>query len=356
MWVVDLERGTRWWCNRAGLAAWNAASLEEWFARNAMSSISEATRTRLQTMRARFERGETATERWTFYPDGRGPMVAECMVSGILVAEARGEAGRMAMLVEARELRGGEVDPSERRGYEAMRYLGELVSYYDDSGAALMRNPAATRALGDVGAGDLLLAGFVDPGQVAALRGCLAGGAVWRADVLARTMHGEQWFDTEARASLDPVTGKLGVLVTQRDITEQRAHVEALGRQSELLAAQAEALRHLAAPVMRVGVGVLALPLIGTLDRSRVEAALAALLAGAGQEGVRRVVLDLTGAAEVDLAAADGLLRIVRVLQLQGISTAISGVRPALAQAMVRAGLEPGGVRWFQSMADALRG
>lgn len=353
-WIVDLEHGDKWWCNRAGLQLWNAADLDEWVARNASNTISEATRTRLHNLRVRFERGEVANERWTFYPDGVAPVVADVQVSGIVVADAAGEPGRMAMLVEARQLQRDEIDPSERRGYEALRYLGELVSYYGEGGAALMRNPAAIRAFGDLGAGDLLLASFVDPAQVAELRQTLADGAVYRADVLARTGEGEQWFDTEARASLDPVTGKLGVLVTQRDISERRAHLEELERRGRLLAAQAEALRHLAAPVMRVGPGVLALPLIGALDQARIEVALAALLARTGQERVSRVVLDLTGAAAVDAAAAAGLLRIVRVLQLQGVTPTLSGIHPELARAIVGAGLDLGGVRCHATMADAL--
>jgi rsbT co-antagonist protein RsbR len=187
-----------------------------------------------------------------------------------------------------------------------------------------------------------------------ALRACVATGDVYRADVLVRTVAGARWFDTEARHTPDPVTGAQGVLVTQRDIAERRAHVEELERSRGLLAAQAEALRVLAAPVMRVGPGVLALPLIGRLDRERVEASLAALTQRTTAERVVRVVLDLTS-AEVDAAAAEGLLRIVRVLRLQGVAAALSGVTPRLAQACVRDGLDLGGLTCFQSLEEALR-
>ena len=354
VWIVDLERGEKWWCNRSGLALWNAATLAEWIGRNATNTNSEATLTRLHNMRRRLERGEVTTERWSFYPDGADPVVAECQVSGITIADAAGEPGRTAMMIEARPLRADEVDPSERRGYEALRYLGELVSYYADSGEALMRNPAALRALGDTGPGDQLTTSFVDPAQARELRACLAGGAVYRGDALVRTSTGERWFDTEARASLDPITGKYGVLVTQRDISERRLHLEELERRGQLLAEQAETLRHLAAPVMRVGPGVLALPLIGALDRHRVEVALTALLARTGPERVTGVVLDLTGATAVDLAAADGLSRILRVLQLQGVTPVLSGIQPALAEAIVASGLDLGRVRCYQTMAAAL--
>ncbi|WAS97233.1 STAS domain-containing protein [Nannocystis punicea] len=360
MWIVDLPQAARWWCNRAGLAMWNSPSLAEWSGRNAGHSPSAATLTRMENLRRRFERGEVATERWTFYPDGApAPVVAECRASGLLVADRPDEPGRLAMLVEARPLSAEEILAEERRGYEALRHIGELVSYYAATGEALLRNPAAIRALGDpVAPGeaqDQLLAGFVEPAQVAELRACVAADSVYRADTLVRTTAGERWYDTEARVVLDPVTGKRGVLVTQRDIAERRAHVEELERSRELLAAQAEELRNLAAPVIRVGAGVLALPLIGELDRDRIEVALAALLERTGAERVSRVVLDLTGAADIDEAAAEGLLRILRVVRLQGVAPALSGVHPRLVHAILAARLDLGGVPCFQTLEDALR-
>ncbi len=354
-WVVDLERGDRWWCNNAGLALWNAVSIDEWISRNISSAASEATRTRFANLSHRLNQGEQITARWSFYPDGAEPVVAECMVSRLVIADAPATPGRLGMLVEARPLTAGDVDPSERRGYEAMRYLSELVSYYSATGEVLMRNPAAQRAFGNDTGGDRLLASFAEPATAAALRECLAGQAVYRADVLAQTVTGARWFDTDARTSLDPVTGTSGVLVTQRDISEQRAHLEELERRGQLLATQAEALRHLAAPVMRVGPGVLALPLIGSLDRSRLDAALAAILARTRQGSVTRVVLDLTGTDTFDQAATAGLLRLVQVLRLQGIAPALSGIPPNLAVELARADQDLGSIPCFQNLAAALK-
>lgn len=360
MWIVDLAQAARWWCNRAGLAMWNSPSLAEWIGRNAMHPQSEATRTRMESLHRRFARGEVATERWTFYPDGApAPVIAECRASGFMIADNRDEVGRLGMLVEARPLNAEEIHPAERRGYEALRHIGELVSFYAGTGEALLRNPAAIRALGEpVAPGeaeDQLRAGFADPAQVAELRACIAGNSVFRADALVRTATGERWYDTEARAVLDPVSGKPGVLVTQRDVAERRSHLEEIERSRELLAAQAEELRNLAAPVMRVGHGVLALPLIGKLDHARIQVAVAALLERTAVERVSRIVLDLTGAADIDEAAAEGLLRLLRVVRLQGVAPALSGIHPRLAVAIVAAGLELGDVPSFQTLEDALR-
>jgi len=354
VWVVDLDRGAQWWANLACLPLWGVRDVAELVARSAASPPpSETSRTRLATLRRKYARGETSIDRWTLYPDHAPPFVAECRSSGIMIVEQPGEPARLMMLVEGRVIDREEVDPHDRRGVEALRYLTEMVSLYSEAGAALMRNPAAVLAFGDPGPGDQLAEAFADPELTAELRARVSTGAVFRADVRVATPAGERWFDTVARRSLDPVTGHHGVLVTQRDITERRAEQLELEHSRARFTVQTQDLRRLAAPVIRIGPGVLALPLIGGLDQERVEVALAALLAP-GEQHVTHVVLDLTGAAVADTTSADGLLRIVRVLRLRGVRVALSGIRPALASAIVDAGLELSGLSCFQSVADAL--
>ena len=65
-------------------------------------------------------------------------------------------------------------------------------------------------------------------------------------------------------------------------------------------------------------------------------------------------MLDLTGADVADTAGTDGLVRVVRVLRLRGIRVALSGIRPALAGAIVDAGLDLSGLACFATVADAL--
>jgi anti-anti-sigma regulatory factor len=353
VWVVDLDRGAQWWGNLACLPVWQATDRAQMLANSATNSPSETSRTRLEALRRRFERGETSLDRWTLYPDGGAPFVAECRSSGILVADEPGAPGRLAMLVEARVLGSQETDPHDRRGVEALRYLGELVALHAGSGEGLMRNPAAIRVFGDPGPGDQLAACLGGPATATQARACLGTGAVFRADVRIDTPTGERWFDTVVRASLDPVTGQPAVLVTQRDVTERRAQLRELEHSRELLAGQAHELRVLAAPVIRIGPGVLAMPLIGRLDRARLEVALAALVAAVGDRA-GHVVLDLTGADVADAAGLAGLVDVVRVLRLRGVRVALSGIRPALAGAIVDAGLELTGLACFATVADAL--
>ncbi len=358
MWIVDLSVNPRWWANRAGLQLWNAASIAEWNGRNSRQPPSAATRTRIESFIRRLGQGEVLSERWTLYPDDVPTVAAECKLSAIHIRDHRDEPGRIAMLVEAFPLVGSDANAVERRSYEALRHLSEPVSFYAERGEALLRNPAAIRVFGDPAAPgqqvDQFLATFVDAALAAHARACVTDDAVYRADLPAQTLAGERWFDTEVRRALDPVSGQPGLLVTQRDIAERRAHVEALERSRQQIAEQAAALRSLAAPVIRVGAGVLALPLIGALDRERVQVALTALLAHIAGGQVRRVVLDLTGAVAVDAEAAAALLRIIRVLQLQGTAPVLTGIQPALAQAIVAGGLELAHVRCFGSVEDAL--
>ncbi|MCY1004940.1 STAS domain-containing protein [Nannocystis pusilla] len=356
VWIVDLERGHQWWANLACVPMWGAESRAHLLAASAAGpGPSPTSRLRLEQLQRRLERGERAVDRWTLYPDHARPFVAECRQQGIRIADGPGEPVRLGMLVEARVLGDAEAELQDRRGIEALRYLGELVSLYGDAGEVLMRNPAAVAALGDMGSGDAFAASFVDPPQASELRRRLAGEPV-RLDVAVRTTTGARWYDTAIRRSLDPVTGAPALLVTQTDITERRAHLAELERNRQQIAAQADTLLRLAAPVIQVGARVLALPLIGALDRQRVDVALAALLDHTGRGRVDRVVLDLTGAAVDDAEVAAGVLRIVRVLRLQGVSAALSGVRPPLARAIVDAGVDLSEVRCHQSVEHALAG
>lgn len=353
VWVVDFERGARCWVNLACLPLWRATSRDELLARPT-EPPSETSRTRLDALRRRFERGLRSIDTWTIYPDSAPPFAAECRSSGIYLAARRGEPGALAMLIEARLLGPEELDPLERRSVEVLRYLGELVSLYAADGGLLMRNPAALRVLGDPSPELRFAADFTDPEQAVDARRRLAAREPFRGDTRVRTPAGERWLDTEARPILDPVTGKPAVLVTQRDVAERRAHLAALEHSHQRLRAQADALRVLAAPVIELGDGALALPLVGELDHERVEVALAALLEHTRRAPAARVILDLTGAAAVDRAVAAGLSRVVHVLRLRGLDVALSGIRPALARTLVEAGVDLGDLPCFPSPGRAL--
>lgn len=96
VWVFDIQRRRMWWANRAALALWSAADLEELLARDFSGEMSDVTAARMREYLRRFRAGETVLEQWTCYPGGRAQNV-ECTCSGVRLDD-----GRLAMLVEAR--------------------------------------------------------------------------------------------------------------------------------------------------------------------------------------------------------------------------------------------------------------
>ena len=356
LWIFDFDHARWWWVNTAGVALWSAPSREHLIDRPAMEQ-SEATRIRLDLYRRRCERGETITERWTVYPDGQSPLHIESACSGMMIDDEDGQPPRLAMLVEARLVAAGEDDPLERRSVDALRHVGEPVSLYSSTGEVLLRNPAALRAFGDPADApehrDALAATFVAPADAATSRAAL-GGVVQRFDARLRTTAGEQVHTIEARATLDPVTGELALLVCSRDLSERLAYEQRLEHARILLAAQADELAHLAAPVLRVWPRILVLPLIGRVDRERMTVALAALIPRIVADQARAVIFDLTGAAFIDVETAESLHRALRVLRLQGCTVVVAGVLPALARLLVASDVRLD-VVVHQTIADALR-
>ncbi len=358
IWVFDLDVGIKWWANRSALVFWGASSNEEMIARNPVRAMSDATRIRLDALRRRFERKEVATERWTFYPTNLPTRVADCTLSGIVIADDKDGPGRLAMLVEANPVAEDELDPSVRRGVEALRYLGEMVSLYALDGELLMRNPTAIEALGDIAeapkGSDMFASAFAEPEMAQLIRAELEKGP-FRGEVEVKTKKGITWHALEARVSLDPVRGEKGVLVNQRDISSEMEAKRALEEHRTELANQAEQLRRLSASPLRVWPGLLALPMIGKIDDSRVQAALRGLEAEITKTRVKIVLLDLTGAEKVDAESAEAIRRMIQMLVLQGVETRVVGVRAELAVTLVHSGIDFGKTAVHATLADALR-
>ncbi|MBL9106156.1 MAG: STAS domain-containing protein [Myxococcales bacterium] len=355
IWVFDLDHALRWWINLAGVELWGAPSREHLIDRSRPMQHSEATTTRLAMYRRCFERGETITERWSIYPDGQPSLRIESTCSGIFIDDEDGAPPRLAMLVEARKLRDSEADPLDQRSVEALRHVGEPVSLYTTGGRVLLRNPAAMRAFGDAadGQGDELARTFVDAGAAARAREALDG-APRRFDASLRTTAGEQVHNLEVRATRDPVTGEPALLVCSRDLGERLAYERQLEHGRRQIAAQAEELARLAAPVLRVWPRLLVLPLIGRVDRGRMDVALAALTPRLTSDQAAVVIFDLTGAAFVDVETVESLQRALRTLALLGCEVALAGIQPALAALLVASAVELA-APIHQTIADALQ-
>ncbi|WP_324670198.1 STAS domain-containing protein [Geochorda subterranea] len=99
-------------------------------------------------------------------------------------------------------------------------------------------------------------------------------------------------------------------------------------------------LRELSVPVVPVWHGVLVVPLVGVLDSARARELTQTLLESIARERARVAILDVTGVPAVDTQVADYLLRTVKAARLLGAQSVLVGIRPAIAQTLVRLGVD----------------
>ena len=137
---------------------------------------------------------------------------------------------------------------------------------------------------------------------------------------------------------------KLGLYTTE---VYQKAREEVIKLQ------QAEMLE-LSTPVVKLWDGIIALPLIGTLDSSRTNMMMENLLQSIVDTGSGIAIVDITGVPTVDTLVAQYLLKTVAAARLMGAECIISGIRPQIAQTMVQLGVEFRDVVTKASLADAL--
>jgi len=117
---------------------------------------------------------------------------------------------------------------------------------------------------------------------------------------------------------------------------------------------QQEELLELSTPVVKLWEGVLALPMIGTLDSQRTQVVMESLLQRIVDTGAEIAIIDITGVPTVDTLVAQHLLKTVTAIRLMGADCIISGVRPQIAQTIVHLGLDLQGVVTKANLADAL--
>lgn len=153
------------------------------------------------------------------------------------------------------------------------------------------------------------------------------------ADALAE----ETWLATE-------LIDKMGLLTVR---AYQKTREEVISRQQE-------ELLELSTPVVKLWDGVLALPMIGTLDSARTQIVMESLLQAIVDTGSEIAIIDITGVPTVDTLVAQHLLKTITAIRLMGADAIISGVRPQIAQTIVHLGVDLQGVTTKATLADAL--
>jgi rsbT co-antagonist protein RsbR len=122
----------------------------------------------------------------------------------------------------------------------------------------------------------------------------------------------------------------------------------------EIIQRQQQDLLELSTPVIKLWEGVLAVPMIGTLDSSRTQTVMETLLQRIVETGATLAIIDITGVPTVDTLVAQHLLKTVSAIRLMGAECVISGIRPQIAQTIVHLGIDLEGIASKASLADAL--
>jgi len=152
----------------------------------------------------------------------------------------------------------------------------------------------------------------------------------------AETLASEVWHTTV-------VLDRLGLFTTE---------IYQTGREEVILRQQQDMLE-LSTPVVQLWEGILALPLIGTLDSARTQVVMENLLQRIVETGASIAIIDITGVPTVDTLVAQHLLKTVAAARLMGADCIISGIRPQIAQTIVHLGVELHTVITKATLADA---
>lgn len=209
VWLFDPHTLRGVYANAAALELWDAESLDELLSRD-FAQLSPAVRARTDMLANRTGQGEVVHERWTFYPRGV-PTTVHAAISAFTLRP-----GYRVLLFEASP---ADVEEGERRAVEALRHTSTVISLFDLSGRLIFSNPAAYRIYGSDGPD--FLSRFHDAVEGASLLAVAGAGESSTALVQVQTLDGLRWHHVDARPTLDPVTGGLGVLLNEQDVTAQ---------------------------------------------------------------------------------------------------------------------------------------
>ena len=152
----------------------------------------------------------------------------------------------------------------------------------------------------------------------------------------AETLFRESW-------SLNLMLDKLGLYTTDVFLKTREA----------VIARQQEEMLELSTPVVMLWDGIVALPLIGTLDSARTQVVMESLLHEIVRTNSRTAIIDITGVPTVDTLVAQHLLKTITAARLMGAECIISGIRPQIAQTIVHLGINLADITTKAKLSDA---
>lgn len=135
---------------------------------------------------------------------------------------------------------------------------------------------------------------------------------------------------------------------------ERSALIAKLSEQNVTLLRQAEAMAELSTPIIPLASDVIALPLVGNIDPQRATQILETLLHGANSHRARICIIDVTGVRDLDGYGAETLVRAAQGLRLLGATAVLTGLRPAVAQTLVKLGVDFGSLLTRSTFQDGI--
>ncbi|PCC71637.1 PAS domain S-box-containing protein [Nannocystis exedens] len=176
---------------------------------------------------------------------------------------------------------------------------------------------------------------------------------VHRFEWLHQRMDGELF---PVEVTLTPVRLASGpvLLVAWRDLTEQRAREAELREHAVQLALQQQVIRRLSTPILSVAAGVLLVPIVGELDPDGAAAMTGSVLEAIAERRARAVILDLTGADDLDADTTAALVRTGTAASLLGARVVLAGIKPSLARTLVGLDLDLAQVRTTSTAEQAI--
>lgn len=148
--------------------------------------------------------------------------------------------------------------------------------------------------------------------------------------------HIRQAADSDSEALVDDLWA-VGTLLDRLGLYTTEIHQK---NREEIIRRQQDEIMELSTPVVKLWQGILAVPLIGTLDSVRTQIVMENLLQEIMATGSDIAIIDITGVPVVDTLVAQHLLKTVAAARLMGADCIISGIRPQIAQTMVALGVQ----------------
>lgn len=156
----------------------------------------------------------------------------------------------------------------------------------------------------------------------------------------------------EKDPNLAKMTWALSVAIDDLALVTTEAYQKT---REELIRRQQRDILEMSTPVIKMWEGIVAVPLIGTLDSARTQIVMENLLQKIVDIGAKIAILDITGVPTVDTQTAQHLIKTVSATRLMGAECIISGIRPQIAQTIVHLGIDIQDIVTRATMEDALR-